>query len=563
MIEDIQVKEWFFRNKTYKNTEITRILGVDYIHVKLENNDDIYFAKYGLPIVEYLKPENYLSDKDWFDKNSIRLSGTSCIYKIKTKVINGMYKTLVLKWNRMGQDIPGENDSDELGNAEFNSPFEEFSLVTELRNIIDNSPGKIIIQKPLAIYVPSEHVELSRIGRKEYLMLAKIKKHKEVALDMNRSYAVIYEWIEGIDSTEALKEDIIDKALMESLTVNSEEKIKEKGFSVIDRKPHHIIVRPRKDRNLAKDKDGNIFSALVDFELLERTSEREEMIKKSRRADYLKRQRDRFAVGDDKKYHPHLKHINIFGVDYVYGHVEITRGRLWVVGKDPYLFDYFLPERWEQSPKVKISVFSEMYYTVTKDNIHIVWKISRVGLQPDMDPFREDENDILQYGYNSPFEEISLAMGLTEKGIPTIYPRAVYMTGTETEISANLSDNSRFESHKACLTPEGLPVLDRNHDYITIWGYWNGPDEKLAARDGDYYEGIDALHAYRDGIISQKEYIDLLNIARNRLRKIEIKDLNLGGNHLLLSLDNRGRLIKNSQNIPEIRICNFEFLKKI
>ena len=71
----------------------------------------------------------------------------------------------------------------------------------ELRNAIYNSSSEqIIIQKPLAIYVPSESMELWRTGRKEYKMQAKIESHKEIALDMNRSYAVIYEWVQGIDN---------------------------------------------------------------------------------------------------------------------------------------------------------------------------------------------------------------------------------------------------------------------------------------------------------------------------------------------------------------------------
>ena len=113
-----------------------------------------------------------------------------------------------------------------------------------------------------------------------------------------------------------------------------------------------------------------------------------------------------------------------------------------------------------------------MYYTVTKDNIHIVWKISRVGIRPDMDPFREDENEILQYGYNSPFEEVSLAMKLTARGVLTIYPRAVYMTGSETSITTGLSDDSRFCSHSGIASPDGFSVLDKNHGYVTLWGYW-------------------------------------------------------------------------------------------
>ena len=46
----------------------------------------------------------------------------------------------------------------------------------------------------------------------------------------------------------------------------------------------------------------------------------------------------------------HLKAINLLGVDYIVGHAESTGGLLWVVGRDPDLFNYFLPERWRRTP---------------------------------------------------------------------------------------------------------------------------------------------------------------------------------------------------------------------
>ena len=563
MIEDIKIREWFYTNKNDKRNEIAKILGVEYAHLKLENEDDLYATTYGLPFIENLRPENFLTDENWFDENSTRLSGSSCLYKIRTKKIQGRFKDIVMKWNRMGQDIPGAEDCEELANAKFNSPFEEFSLVMELRNTMYNSSERIIIQKPLAIYVPSESVELWQTGRKEYEMQLKIQAHKEVVLDMCRSYAVIYEWVKGIDITQAVDEGILDERYMKAFTLDAEKRIKKKGFIVRDRKPHHIIIRPKKDDDLAKDRKGDVLCALVDFELLERTREREEMTRKIKRIDYLKRQKDRFAIEIPKKFDPHLSRANILGVDYVYGHVESTKGTLWVVGKDPYLFDYFLPERWEQTPKTKISMSSEVYYTVTKDNIHLVWEISRVGLQPDMDPVKEDEKKVLEYGYNSPFEEVALAVELSSKGIATTYPRAIYMTGNKTRISEELFDNSRYERHKGYMTPDGIPILKKNRDYIIIWGYWNGPDEKLAAKDGDYYEGINALCAYREGIITQETYITLLKVAKEKLSKVGIEDLNLRGNHLLISLDSTGTLITDSQGMPEIRVCNFEFLRRI
>jgi len=562
MIKNIKIREWYQKNKDHKRKKIAKILGVEYAHLRLENGDDLYFTKHGLPFIENLKPANFWTDEKWFKRHSLKLAGTSTIYKVRTKAIKGKYKDIVIKWNRMGQDIPGAEDCEELMNAEFNSPFEEFSLVMELRNVMHKSFSKIKIHKPLAIYVPSKPTELWQSGRKKYKMQLKMEAHKEIALDMFRSYAVIYEWAPGIDATQACERGMLDEKSMGMLTLDSAEEIKKEGFRVKDTKPHHVIVRPKKDRNFAREKRKKILYRLIDFELLERTPEQVKIVKKGKRTDYLKRQRDRFTIERPKKFHPHLHHVNIFGVDCVYGPVESTKGRLWVVGKDPYLFDYFLPERWKQIPRTKISVYSQMYHAVTKDNIHLVWKVSKVGLQPNVDPFKEDEKKILAYGYNSPFEEVSLAVELSNKGIATIYPRAIYMSGNKTEISKGLFDNSRYNSHKGHRTPDGIPILNKNREYTIIWGYWNGPDEKLAAKDRDYYEGIDALHAYKEKIISREDYITLLQMAKKKLLNVGVEDLNLRGNHILISFDSKGNRIVDDQGMLEIRICNFEFLKR-
>jgi len=428
---------------------------------------------------------------------------------------------------------------------------------------MSGSPYKVITQKPLAIYVPSEPVALWQTGRKEYKMRNIIKSHKEIALDMNRSYAVIYEWLKGIDVAEAFTKQILGDKCMESLTLLAEKAINQKGFTVIDNKPHHIIIRPKDNNKVARNKKGNILYAMVDYELLERTPEQEIIVKKHKRTDYLKRQRDRFAIAIPNKFHPHLHHVNIFGIDYVYGNVESTKGRLWVIGKDPFLFDYFLPERWEQIPKTKISIYNDMYYTISKDNIHLAWKISKVGSRPDMDPFIKDEKKILEYGFNSPFEEVDIAVKLNRQGIPTIYPRAIYVRSNKTKTANNILEMTRYNSHKDLVSSDDVPILEKYHDYISIWGYWNGPDEKLAAKDGDYYEGINVLEAYKKGIITENKYLKLLRRAKDKLLRAGFEDLNFRGNHLLISLDSKNNLVRDNHGMPELRVCNFEFIKKI
>ncbi|MBN1675158.1 MAG: hypothetical protein JXR37_29225 [Kiritimatiellae bacterium] len=546
----------------------TRVLAVDYLLVELPTGDDLYVTGHGLPFAENLMPENFWSDDDWFRAHSQKLfghnsgyTGSSTIYRVKTKSVNGRDKDIVLKWNRMGQDVPGEETHEELTGAEFNSPYEEFSLVIEMREARRESPGRILTHKPLAIYVPSRRVELWQTGRREYKMQAKIRNHTEIVIDMFRPYAVIYEWIDGIDLAEACRRGAVDTETMQTLTLQVEREMRAKGFQVTDRKPQHIIVRPGREGGVLRDRTGRIAHAIVDFELLQRTPERETRVRKERRTEYLRRQAHRFEATAAPAASPRVGCVSIFGVHYVYGPAESTGGALWVVGKDPTLFDYFLPERWRHTPRTRLSATDHVHHTVTKDNIHLVWKLSRVGQQPDVDPFKPDEKSILEHGYNSPFEEVAVSFALSRRGVPTTYPRAIYMTGHQARTLQSLEDRSRYESHRHLLSPEGMPVLREDREYIVIWGYWNKPDELLAVQDSDYYQGIDALHALRQGLLSKTAYLDLMRKVRDRLASIGIEDLNLRGNHLLLSLDNSGQLLLDPDGFPQVRICNFELLR--
>ena len=536
------------------------VLGVEYVHVLLTGGDDLYLTEYGLPFAQHLLPENYWTDKTWFSAHSIKLPGTSTIYRITTKEVAGSSKELVLKWNRMGQDIPGGTATSDLAGAEFNSPFEEFSLLIELRNTRSESSPVVCTHKPLAIYVPRKSVEPDRLGRRPYKIEAMQEKHTEVNLDINRSYAVVYEWVDGIDAAEALRSGLLDKNALVRLIETSGQEMIQKGFLVRDNKAQHHIVRPTQNGGLAGNRHGDILYALVDFELLERTPQREQAVRASRRKTYLVKQAHRFEAREE--FPSGLAPARIMAVDYVFGRAESTGGALWVVGKDPALFEYFLPEKWRKTPRTKLSVTSEIYDTTTKDDIHLVWRISRVGQRPDMDPFKADEKLILDHGYNSPFEEISLSRELTDHGIETTYPRAIYMTGHKTEMSADLSDESRYQSHEALRTPDGHSLLSKYHDYMIIWGYWNGPDELLAESDEEYYRGMSALTAYKEGLISEDTYLCTMEKTREQLAVIGIEDLNLRGTHLLLSLDRSGRLVLDEGELPAVRICNFELLRR-
>ena len=539
--------------------ERVRVLDVDYVHVALDHGDDLYLTEYGLDFADLLRPENFWTDLLWRQAHASRLAGSSTLFKVRTKVVAGRHKDIVLKWNRMGQDVPGETLSDEA-DAEFNSPFEEFSLALELREVRRQSPGRLRTHKPLAIYVPGQRVDLERLGRKAYKFQAKRDSHEEIDLDPCRKYAVIYEWVKGIDAAEAQRDGLFSRQQLYQLVLRVRADMMAKGFVVHDNKPQHVIVRRSDSGELVRDRAGQALYAMIDFELLERTPDRERAVRASKRKDYLVRQARRFEPHD--AFPPNLHPVRLLDVDYVYGRTESTGGALWVVGKDPELFDYFLPEKWRRTPRTKLSVTNQIYETTTKDNVHLVWRVSKIGEQPDMDPFRGDERQILAHGYNSPFEEIALSMALNAQGIETVYPRAIYMTGDSSQMSAGLSDDRRYERHSDLVVPGGEPVLRRGHDYVILWGYWNAPDEILAVRDEDLYQSVNALSAYRDGLIDETAYLRLMQRMRERLAEVGIEDLNLRGNHLLLSINREETLVTDDDGLPTVRICNFELLKR-
>jgi hypothetical protein len=246
------------------------------------------------------------------------------------------------------------------------------------------------------------------------------------------------------------------------------------------------------------------------------------------------------------------------GVDYVYGRVESSSGALWVVGDDPDLFDYFLPEKWRKTPRSSLSTSDRVFETRTKDDIHLVWRVSRVGQRPPADAPAEAG----RHGYNSPFEEVALALELNEKGVEATYPRAIYMSSHKPGSHGRPADSSRHLSHRELLTPDEHPVLSPEHEYIVIWGYWNGPDELLAAHDEDYYHPIDAGRACDEGLIGATVCEDLLRATEDRLRQAGLEPLSLKADHLLLSVGAAGRLVRDADGLPRVRLCSFDLLRR-
>ena len=542
------------------------LLGVDYFHLKTNDGGDLYFTRFGLPFWKNLMPDNWHA-REWFEAKRERLEGTSVVYKVPTRPVDGRVLHLVVKWSRVGEMVPLDTLTvNKFINAEFNSPFEEFSLLMELRRgELGPAAVRIRTQCPLAIYVPGARMQLWQTGRSEDKIRAKVARHPAVEIDILRQYVVLFGWIKGSDAAETADQfGLEDRARAEFLarvTSLATHELWQKGYRVVDMKPQHIILRPRPDKSLLRDHNDQFAYALVDYELLERTPEHERAVLNVNRQLYLEHMARRFT--DAAKPLPaHLRATNVLGVDYIFGRAESTGGLIWVVGKDPDLFTYFLPERWRRTPKKKLSARNQFFYTRTKDNINLVWKVSRMGELPRPSHPGALKKAARDFGFNSPFEEFALALEMARRGVPTVYPRAIYMTGRRRDSDRQIPDDRRYTAQADLRTPDGEPAVRREYDYITVWGFWNGPDELLAAQDGKFYRAVNVKQAFADKLISRQTMEELTQRISRRLADCGFEDLNLKPDHLLISFDAAQKLVLDTMGKPELRLCNFELIRR-
>ena len=536
------------------------LLGVNYAHLKTKDDGDLYVTMRALPFIQNLQPENWY-EKEWFETHREKLDGTSTVYAVPTREVNDTSIRLVVKYNRVGQDVPLETKVIyEVLSAEFNGPFEEFALVEEMR-YSNYGPDdlKIHSQLPFGIYVPPDRMQLWQTGRSKAKIASKIAKHPGVEIDILRDYILIYLWLDGLDVVQANGLGLLPDDEVETITQRATTELQTKGYRVLDMKPMHVIVQETPDGKLVEE-EGQTRYGLVDFELLQRTPEHDQEVKKSRRSEYLRRQCDRFEP-KGAAFPTHLQPVRLLDVDYVYGHVESTNGALWVVGRDPGLFDYFLPERWRKTPQVQLLSDHETYYTLTKDQIHLVWKVVQLGERPEIESGDKESQAVRAHGFNSPFEEFAIALRLIRAGILTVYPRAIYRTGLSSQTSSRIVDHSRYESHASLVDPNGKPILRPECDYITVWGYWNGTDEMLAKRDGGYFRGVNGKQALDMGIMSKKQLHHLMERKRKRIRAVGMDFVRLRPEQVIFSLDSKGELIVLEDGNLETRICNFQFIR--
>jgi hypothetical protein len=257
--------------------EIVSLLGVNYVRQRTADGGDLFLTEFGFPFAKQLAPENWHEPK-WFAQKRVRLEGTSTIYRVPTMPVCGVSLDLIVRYSRVGQEIMLDRRTMQQNpDAAFNSPFEEFALVMELRATRSGpAQSRMFTKKAMAIYVPATQLKSWQTGRLESTMAIKAAQHPEVGLDIQREYLVLYGWIKGLNAVQASRAlgmtgATADNFLAET-TLRAIVDMKQRGFRVVDMKPEHVVVRMVNGRSLLRRRDGNLAYALIDYELLERLS---------------------------------------------------------------------------------------------------------------------------------------------------------------------------------------------------------------------------------------------------------------------------------------------------
>ncbi len=262
-----------------------RSFGVDYV-VLDQGDGRLYVTRYGWPWAERLLPDRWHSQQRYVRQGCRLEGGTGAVYKLPTRGDDGRGLDLVIKFSRFGQDVPFYRDprfpqdlpAQVLENIRYNSPFEEFGVLMDLRRSRRDAVP-VLTKRPLAIYCPSEEYELWQFGRTDWQFQPYERAHREdqsrlqglspVELNSRKEYVLLYGWVKGMDAQACLEQGLIGEEELQAVILHAIEKLAGHGFRMLDIKPRHLILRRRRDGGLLRRKGRPVY-ALIDFELLEK-----------------------------------------------------------------------------------------------------------------------------------------------------------------------------------------------------------------------------------------------------------------------------------------------------
>jgi len=259
-------------------SEKARAFGVDYVVLRLPEGDELYLSRFGWPWREHLLPARWY-EGGGYHKHGTRLTrSTGTVYRVTTTVRGRALET-VAKISRLAQHleegellpVPG----DEASFAAFLSPFEEFGAVVRLRRSRLGPP--IVTKRPLAILCPAKTFRPWELGRDESWLAwhaARLEDDQRdggggqrLRLHPLRDYLAIFQWIDGLTLLDLRARGLVNDADIKEIMLVVIAELDRHRVRVLDHKPDHVIVRPRRDGRLPV-RGGRLVYALADYELL-------------------------------------------------------------------------------------------------------------------------------------------------------------------------------------------------------------------------------------------------------------------------------------------------------
>ncbi|HSP43681.1 MAG TPA: hypothetical protein VLO11_12470 [Luteolibacter sp.] len=259
-----------------------RIDGVDYLHLKGQQNGDLYITRHGWPCANCLLPERWFAGEQFRKPGRALAGATGAVYRVPVAHPANSRFALVVKFSRFGQDV-GITVADELigdagfmarvDHAEFLPPFEEFGNLMRLRR---QCRGHFVTKAPLAIYSPPTRYLAWQLGRKPHLqgtygrrlLASQDRGENVVEYDWERIYILLYRWMDGVDAEQAHAAGCISQDRMIDWTRDTATILRQLGWLVLDHKPRHLILRPHRKTRRILMRHGQPVFGLIDYELL-------------------------------------------------------------------------------------------------------------------------------------------------------------------------------------------------------------------------------------------------------------------------------------------------------
>ncbi len=261
-----------------------KVLGLEFMRSPDVDGGYLYVTRWGWRRLEHLRPETWYR-KRRFAKQGRRLrSSTGTVYRYLAEPEEREPMDLLIKVCRVAEEVPGREASANpmarmLAEASFNSPFEEFALLNELREARHDSGVLVRTMLPLAIYCGPRDLPLWQLGRKpgefqrhwvqQEQDQAPMEEGLRVHLMEKRQYFMIYAWVPGLDAQEAVEQGLLEESELAELTERVNRELAENGFRIVDNKPKHFILRKNRKGELLRHR-GDLVYVQIDFELLEK-----------------------------------------------------------------------------------------------------------------------------------------------------------------------------------------------------------------------------------------------------------------------------------------------------